>query len=184
MCWTEERTLFIVMDYYPMTLKDKLVEKLEETEILHFFKQLMKGLKHIHEAGVIHFDIKPDNLFIDEFNNLKIGDFGLAASTGESYGENFAGFVCFDTYFRAPEMQYLSRNLTNKVDIFSAGAVLLEMVISPAMNAFDKMSAFEDAAMGLFPEVVDADIAQFLKQCLAQDSNKRPSANEILSMKF
>ncbi|GAA0141106.1 hypothetical protein LIER_02325 [Lithospermum erythrorhizon] len=44
-CWTEERTLFIVMDYYPMTLKDKLVNKLEETEILHFFKQTEGGIE-------------------------------------------------------------------------------------------------------------------------------------------
>ena len=47
--------------------------------IFHFFKQLIKGLKHIHEEGLIHRDIKPANIFIDTSRMLlKIGDFGLA----------------------------------------------------------------------------------------------------------
>jgi serine/threonine protein kinase len=45
---------------------------------LSFFKQLMSGLKHIHEKGLIHRDIKPANIFINEGKVLKIGDFGLA----------------------------------------------------------------------------------------------------------
>ena len=42
------------------------------------FRQLLSGLKHIHEKGLIHRDIKPANIFINERDVLKIGDFGLA----------------------------------------------------------------------------------------------------------
>ena len=47
--------------------------------VFHLFKQLIDGLKHIHEESLIHRDIKPDNIFIDKSKmQLKIGDFGLA----------------------------------------------------------------------------------------------------------
>lgn len=53
--------------------------KVNRKMIFHFFKQLINGLKHIHEEGLIHRDIKPANIFIDNARmQLKIGDFGLA----------------------------------------------------------------------------------------------------------
>ncbi|GAA0141108.1 hypothetical protein LIER_02327 [Lithospermum erythrorhizon] len=89
--------------------------------------------------------------------------------------------MCFDTPFRAPEMKYLSRNLTNKVDIYSVGAVLLEMLISHSINHLEKISAFEDVSIGLFPEVMDANITLMLKKSFDRNPCKRSSANEILN---
>jgi len=64
-----------------MTLRDYLDRKdrvIDRQQIMNFFKQLMNGLKHIHERNLIHRDIKPANIFINEGKVLKIGDFGLA----------------------------------------------------------------------------------------------------------
>ena len=47
--------------------------------------QLLKGLRHIHSLGVIHCDLKPENIFLDENNTVKIGDFGLARSFLDPY---------------------------------------------------------------------------------------------------
>ena len=44
----------------------------------YFFRQLITGLKHVHDSGITHRDLKPENLFLDEEYNLKIADFGLA----------------------------------------------------------------------------------------------------------
>ena len=72
----------IQMEYCSgMTLKDLLDNQsrvINRQENLHLFKQLLNGLKHIHEKGLIHRDIKPANIFINEQQVLKIGDFGLA----------------------------------------------------------------------------------------------------------
>ncbi len=74
--------LMIQMEYCSgLTLKefiDNKSRKIDRRTNLSFFKQLLNGLKHIHERGLIHRDIKPANIFIKEGNVLKIGDFGLA----------------------------------------------------------------------------------------------------------
>lgn len=65
-----------------LTLREYLDDKdyqVNRKIIFHLFKQLINGLKHIHEEGLIHRDIKPANIFIDKSRMLlKIGDFGLA----------------------------------------------------------------------------------------------------------
>jgi len=67
-CTGETLRDFLDKDY---TVNRKMVN--------HYFKQLISGLKHIHEEGLIHRDIKPANIFIDHNRSLlKIGDFGLA----------------------------------------------------------------------------------------------------------
>ncbi len=55
--------------------KERTVNRLENLQI---FKQILSGLKHIHEKGLIHRDIKPANIFLSENLVVKIGDFGLA----------------------------------------------------------------------------------------------------------
>ena len=46
----------------------------------YFFKELMNGIKHVHEQGVSHRDLKPENVFIDSLFNLKIADWGLSTA--------------------------------------------------------------------------------------------------------
>jgi len=47
-------------------------------ENFYYFQQILEGIKHLHEQNIIHWDLKPSNIFIDSKNVLKIGDFGLA----------------------------------------------------------------------------------------------------------
>mmetsp|Transcript_24031 Transcript_24031/g.18339 ORF Transcript_24031/g.18339 Transcript_24031/m.18339 type:complete len:100 (+) Transcript_24031:1693-1992(+) len=63
------------------TLREFLDERkgtVDRLENLHLFKQLMAGLRHIHQRGLVHRDIKPSNVFISSNQTVKIGDFGLA----------------------------------------------------------------------------------------------------------
>ena len=55
---------------------------------MKIFKQLLSGLKHLHDKGVMHRDITPDNILLDEKNNVKISDFGISAIHRDSKTQN------------------------------------------------------------------------------------------------
>ena len=73
------RTLYIQMEYCKRTLADVLAEgALPEEQVWRILRQLLGGLQYLHAQGTIHRDLKPKNVFVDFFENIKIGDFGLA----------------------------------------------------------------------------------------------------------
>lgn len=84
----------MVLEYVPNgELFDYILKKnrLSEDEARKFFRQLITGIKYIHDQGVCHRDIKPENLLLDKDMNIKISDFGLSAFIGgDSYGLFFS----------------------------------------------------------------------------------------------
>ena len=97
--------------------------KLSEQEIFMFFDQIYKGLSFLHAMGIMHRDIKPDNILVQKAGNnlqIKIGDFGLAEFF--SGGRNTYR-VCGTPGFMAPEiLNSLPYNET--VDVYSLGVIL------------------------------------------------------------
>lgn len=61
-----------------------LNHKIKEDFLWHIFLQCLEGLTYLHNQGVIHRDIKLGNIFIDDKNNIQIGDFGIAVVMGEN----------------------------------------------------------------------------------------------------
>ena len=59
--------------------RNKKLVPIEEKEIINILKQLLSGLKHLYDKGVMHRDITPDNILLDGKNNVKISDFGISA---------------------------------------------------------------------------------------------------------
>ena len=69
-----------------------------------YFIQIMNGLKDCHEIGIAHRDLKPSNILIDDQNNLKIADFGIAQALEGRDGKNFLHTICGTPGFKAPEI--------------------------------------------------------------------------------
>ena len=103
----------------------KSKQKFSSLQLQLIFYQLMRGLKYVHSADIIHRDIKPRNLLINANCDLKIADFGLVRLA--SGNPAMTDYVC-TRWYRAPEMLYMSPSYGTKVDVFSAGCVLAEMV--------------------------------------------------------
>jgi serine/threonine protein kinase len=123
---------FLVLEYLPGgTLKTKLKILMEAghefsaDEVIDFGVQLAEGLAHAHRKGIIHRDIKTDNIMLTEDGKLKITDFGLAKLKGGVHITRSGSTVGTAAYM-SPE-QIRAGEIDNRSDLFSAGVVLYEL---------------------------------------------------------
>nr|XP_058164972.1 mitogen-activated protein kinase 12 isoform X2 [Dasypus novemcinctus]XP_058164973.1 mitogen-activated protein kinase 12 isoform X2 [Dasypus novemcinctus] len=128
--FTPDETLDDFTDFYlvmPFMGTDlgKLMkhEKLSEDRVQFLVYQILKGLQYIHAAGVIHRDLKPGNLAVNEDCELKILDFGLARQADSE----MTGYVV-TRWYRAPEVILSWMHYTQTVDIWSVGCIMAEMI--------------------------------------------------------
>jgi serine/threonine protein kinase len=103
---------------------------LDESCIQLFVYQILRGLKYIHSAGVIHRDLKPTNLLVTETCDLKICDFGCGRSATTS-NRNALKMTLLEhvatRWYRAPEGLLSSEDYNSKVDIWSVGCIMAEL---------------------------------------------------------
>lgn len=95
----------------------------------YFLYQILRGLKYIHSANVLHRDLKPGNLLINQNCDLKICDFGLArvADPLRDHTGQLTEYVA-TRWYRAPEIMLNSRGYSKAIDIWSVGCILAEML--------------------------------------------------------
>ena len=94
-------------------------------EVLHFTKQIAKALGHAHERGLIHRDIKPQNIMLLRDGTIKVADFGIAALENEIQEES--GQAIGSIYYIAPE-QARGESPDARSDLYSLGVVMYEML--------------------------------------------------------
>ena len=122
------------------TLRERMAGgALPQRKAIDYASQIVKGLASAHEKGIIHRDIKPDNIFITDDGRVKILDFGLAKLTGTSDGTQSQtevptrkvntdpGTVMGTMGYMSPE-QLKGQPVDHRSDIFSFGAILYEML--------------------------------------------------------
>ncbi|XVE89986.1 hypothetical protein DITRI_Ditri20bG0040700 [Diplodiscus trichospermus] len=180
-----EDTLQLILELcQPYTLYDQiLLPDLTESKAASYMQQLMLGLAHCHRFGIVHRDIKPDNIFFDFRGNLKIGDFGSAAWLGEL--GTVDGLVG-TPYYVAPEV-VMGRAYNEKVDVWSAGVVLYVMLAGvPPFYGETAEEIFEAVLRGnlRFPtrifRSVSAEAKDLLRKMICRDVSKRWSAEQVL----
>jgi len=124
--------VYIVTDLMETDLHRVIYSKQPLTEDHHqyFAYQLLRGLKYLHSADVIHRDLKPSNLLVNKNCDLKICDFGLARglqTTEEGECSNLTDYVV-TRWYRAPEVVLMASEYTKKIDVWSVGCILAEMI--------------------------------------------------------
>lgn len=199
--WDKPEKLYL---YIQMQLcrKDNLKDWLsfhkdsrDKFEVLDYFHQIVGAVEYVHEQGLIHRDLKPSNIFFAQGGSIKVGDFGLAASTTPeaswiaastpdrgrplSTGTRHTDQVGTGLYM-SPE-QVAEKEYDHKVDIFSLGLVFFEMLV-PFGTAMERVKVMMDARQLEFPpNFVEYSPNEFelVSQLLAQLPQDRPSASEI-----
>jgi eukaryotic-like serine/threonine-protein kinase len=179
---------YIVMEYVDgETLADVLSERgpLPADEAAILVAQACRGLAHAHAAGLVHRDMKPQNLLLRRDGTLKVADFGIARAA-EGTALTQAGTVLGTAAYLSPE-QALGQKATPAADVYSLGAVLYELLTGrppyeldsladlAAKQAEGAITPVSELAAGIPLRVEDA-----VMRSLARNPAYRPaSANEL-----
>ncbi|XP_065880572.1 serine/threonine-protein kinase PEPKR2 [Euphorbia lathyris] len=165
-------------------LIDQMVEEgqYSEQRAANIFKDIMSVIKYCHDMGVVHRDVKPENVLLMSSGKLKLADFGLAMRI--SNGQTLSGLAGSPAYV-APEV--LLGNYGEKVDIWSAGVLLHALLVGVLPFKGDSLeTVFEaiknvklDFHTGIW-ESVSKPARDLLSRMLTRDVSARITADEVL----
>ncbi|KAK6145948.1 hypothetical protein DH2020_019817 [Rehmannia glutinosa] len=154
-----------------------------ESEARRVMVPLMEAIAHIHDRGVAHRDIKPDNILFNSYNELKLADFGSAECFGN--GGLMSGIVG-TPYYVAPEV-VSGMGYTEKVDVWSGGVILYIMLAGiPPFYGESAREIFEVVLRAnlRFPRSVFGSVSSeakdLLRRMLCKDVSRRFSADQVL----
>jgi TolB-like protein/Tfp pilus assembly protein PilF/predicted Ser/Thr protein kinase len=183
-------TSFITMEFVsgePLKNIIRMTGPLTAGAAVDYAGQIAEGLAEAHKLGVIHRDLKPQNIMVDEAGTIKIMDFGIARSL-ESAAMTGEGKVIGTPEYMSPE-QADGRPADRRSDIYALGMIFFEMLIgktpfaaeSAARAALKQKTEAPPAPRELNSQI-PAELSDIVLKCLAQDPDQRfQTAEEFLS---
>ncbi|TKY71308.1 Mitogen-activated protein kinase kinase kinase 1 [Spatholobus suberectus] len=159
--------------------------RLGDSQVSAYTRQILSGLKYLHDRNVVHRDIKCANILVDANGSVKLADFGLAKATKLNDVKSSKG----SPYWMAPEVVNLrNRGYGLAADIWSLGCTVLEMLTrQPPYSHLEGMQALFRIGRGQpppVPESLSIDARDFILKCLQVNPNKRPTAAQLLDHSF
>lgn len=172
--------------------------RFEVAVIRSLTRQVLEGLSYLHSRGILHRDLKADNLLLDLDGTCKISDFGISKKSRDIYANNAEMSMQGTIFWMAPEVIHNvihneKQGYSAKVDVWSLGCVVLEMFAGrrpwstdEAIGAMYKLGTSRQAPP--VPEdtkpFVDATSMNFLDSCFIGDPHLRPTAQKLLDHDF
>ncbi|KAK4237572.1 hypothetical protein C8A03DRAFT_15905 [Achaetomium macrosporum] len=164
--------------------------KFEEPVVASLTRQTLSGLAYLHREGILHRDLKADNILLDLDGTCKISDFGISKKTDNIYGNDKTNSMQGSVFWMAPEViRSQGEGYSAKVDIWSLGCVVLEMFAGRRpWSKEEAVGAIYKIANGEMPPIPDdtreeiSPIAiAFMLDCFTVDPTDRPTADVLLS---
>ncbi|MFC2169327.1 protein kinase [Acidobacteriota bacterium] len=186
----EKGRYYITMEYIPgEDLKSmiRMSDRLAVGTAIKIAKQVCEGLSEAHRLGVVHRDLKPNNIMIDKNGNARIMDFGIARSL-KAKGITGAGVMIGTPEYMSPE-QVEGKEVDQRSDVYSLGVILYEMVTgqvpfegdTPFTIGVKHKSEIPKNPRELNAQIPD-DLSRGILKCLEKDKDKRyQSAEEVRS---
>ena len=152
--------LYLALEYFPCgSLRDRLKNPLEESDVFDYARQIGEALRVIHEMGIVHRDLKPSNLMLTDNNRLVMIDFGLALSLRSADGDAQDEQRLGTPYYISPE-QIDGLAPDARDDLYSLGVVLFEMLTGALPYRGNSIAeivlAHQSSAIPRLPVALDA----------------------------
>jgi eukaryotic-like serine/threonine-protein kinase len=151
---------------------------MKPAKLLRIFQQIAAGIAHMHQKGVLHADLKPNNVMVGRGNSVKVLDYGLAWIKGEPKDR-----VQGTPEYMAPETA-AHKMVSERTDIYNLGATMYRLTtfqLPPNVLPVEGMKLKEKQFLGLLKPVLELaantppGLAKLIEQCLQFDANKRPA---------
>lgn len=166
-------------------IKQKNIYLTEDAIWMHCF-ELSSALKYIHSSNILHRDIKPNNIFINDSSEFILADFGLSIILNPG---DFVNETVGTPLYSAPEVLF-HKFYTTKIDIWSLGLVLYELcchnrlfdvtTMNELMKSISNYGSNESSSkLEGFPSFYSDNLQTLIKQMICVDPKNRPDANEI-----
>lgn len=173
-----DKIQYIVMEYIDgITLKDYIEEEkvLTWKDTVHFILQILRALRHAHEKGIVHRDIKPQNIMMFTDGTIKVMDFGIAKFARDE-GKTATDQAIGSVHYISPE-QARGDTTDAKSDIYSIGAMMYEMLTG--RKPFDSENPVSIAVMHMQdipdrPRALNPDIPPGLEEIVLRTMEKNP----------
>jgi len=186
----EKGTHYITMEYVRGEDLKRLIRKIGQLsagQVIPVAKQVCEGLAEAHRLGVVHRDLKPQNIMVDEEGSARIMDFGIARSI-KGKGITGAGVMVGTPEYMSPE-QVEAKEVDQRSDIYSLGVILYEMVTGRVPFEGDtplSIAVKQKTEAPRDPQELNAqipeDFSRVILRCLEKDKEKRyQSAGEVRS---
>ncbi|KAF2864183.1 serine/threonine kinase [Piedraia hortae CBS 480.64] len=178
--------------------------KFEEAVVSSLTRQTLTGLAYLHSEGILHRDLKADNILLDLDGTCKISDFGISKRSADPYINDITNSMQGSVFWMAPEViraqalitagnEPVNQGYSAKVDIWSLGCVVLEMFAGrrpwskeEAIGAIYKLGSLNQAPP--IPDdvstVVGPAALSFMYDCFTINPSERPTAETLLRAPF
>jgi len=177
---------YLSMEYAPLSDLRRYTEskdnKLPIDQLENFFIQTIRALDYIHSVGIIHRDIKPDNLLVVSDKELRIGDFGIALLPGDEQSAAAYKNAVGTMDYMAPEILE-GKPCDKRTDIYALGVTFAELILGRSLFAdvplVEQLSSRENKNLPSF-EGVPSHIKDAILSCLQFDREERPNSGKAV----
>ncbi|MFT3711958.1 MAG: bifunctional serine/threonine-protein kinase/formylglycine-generating enzyme family protein [Archangium sp.] len=176
-CGTEDGSPFLVLEYVPGPTLAEVIAKgsLDPQLPARAATEIAEGLRYLHAQGVVHGDLKAENVLMPTSGRLRLVDFGLSAAIGQRAD----GRGTEDTL--SPQCWLARHQLTPADDIWALGVLLTQLVTGKPPFAAGEVSRAAFSNVALEPPRVGGPLEPLIARCLSWEPAQRPSADDVLA---
>lgn len=170
----------ILLEFCPSNLK-KRVKKLTNRERVRVIIELSSAMESVHTAGIIHRDLKLENILLDKDNHVKLSDFGLCSFIEKDTEIMSYTQMVGTINYMAPELVKGRKDYNEKVDVYAFGVVVFMILTNgekPDITMFD-VGAGKKAPI---PKSVSSFSKKLIEKCWSFEASEKPSFAEINTM--